>query len=137
MKSKKRSVGIWVASILAILFGLLTLKSGGEVLFIDGAGREAAGNYVNYILWFNFLMGFFYIIAGIGLWLQKNWTAWLALFIASTTIIAFAILGIHVFQGGLYEQRTIGAMVLRSSVWIIISMFSSRKLIQNKKINIL
>jgi hypothetical protein len=31
-------------AVLAGLFGLLTLKSGGEVLFINGAGREAAGN---------------------------------------------------------------------------------------------
>ncbi len=31
-------------AVLAGLFGLLTLKLGGEVLFIDGAGREAAGS---------------------------------------------------------------------------------------------
>ncbi len=46
----KRCIGVWITSVIAILFGLLTLKSGGEVLFINGAGREAAGNYVPYVL---------------------------------------------------------------------------------------
>jgi hypothetical protein len=119
-----RSIGTWVSSIIAILFGLITLKSGGEVLFIDGAGREAAGNYVPYVLWFNFLMGALYIVAGIGLWLQKNWAVWLSIFIAIATLIVFAIFGINIFLGGLFEQRTVGAMILRSAVWSAIAFFA-------------
>lgn len=123
-----RSIATWAVSIIAILFGLLTIKSGGEVLFIDGAGREAAGNYAPYVLWFNFLMGFVYIIAGIGLGLQKRWAIWLSIFIAVATLIIFAIFGINIFLGGLFEKRTIGAMVLRSSVWSIIAFFAYKKL---------
>ena len=119
-----RGIGTWIVSIIAILFGLLTLKSGGEVLFIDGAGREAAGNYVPYVLWFNFLMGFVYIIAGMGLWLQKTWAVWLSIFIAVATLIVFAIFGVNIFLGGLFEQRTVGAMILRSGVWLAISIFA-------------
>ena len=125
-----RSVGTWVVSIIAIIFGLLTLKSGGEVLFIDGAGREAAGNYVPYVLWFNFLMGALYIVAGIGLWLQKTWAVWLSVFIAITTLIVFSLLGINIFLGGLFEQRTVGAMILRSGVWSAIAFFGYNKLVK-------
>lgn len=60
----------WVipVSLFAILFGLLTLKEGGFVLFFDGPAREAAGSYVPFVLWFNFSAGFAYVAAGIGLW---------------------------------------------------------------------
>lgn len=127
-----RSIGIWIMSALAIAFGLLTLKSGGEVLFVDGAGREAAGNFVPYVLWSNFILGFFYVIAGIGIWLQKRWAVWLALFILVVTLAVFAIFGGHIFQGGLFEQRTVGAMTLRSFVWLVISFFAYRKIIAYK-----
>ena len=126
-----RSIGIWIISLLAIAFGLLTLKSGGEVLFIDGAGREAAGNFVPSVLWSNFIMGFLYIIAGIGIWLQKRWAVWLALFILVSTLTVFATFGIHILQGGLFEQRTVGAMILRSVVWLVVSIFAYRKIISH------
>ena len=73
MLKNNRSIGIWLISAVAVVFGLLTIKSGGSVLFIDGVDRQAAGNYVPFVLWFNFLAGFFYIVAGVGLWLQKLW----------------------------------------------------------------
>ena len=49
-----RSIGIWMAAVVALVFGMLTIKSGGSVLFIDGIAREDAGNYVPFVLWFNF-----------------------------------------------------------------------------------
>ena len=131
--STNRSIGVWIISLIAIAFGLLTLKSGGEVLFIDGAGREAAGNFVPYVLWSNFVMGFLYIIAGIGIWLQKPWAVWLAFLILVVTLTVFAIFGVHIFQGGLFEQRTVGAMTLRSVVWFVISIFAYRKIIAYKQ----
>ena len=125
----KRGTSIWIISVLAVVFGLLTLKSGGEVLFIDGAGRESAGNFVPYVLWSNFALGFLYIIAGIGIWLQRRWAVWLALFILGVTLMVFAAFGVHILQGGLFEQRTVGAMILRSVVWAVISAFAYRKII--------
>ena len=32
-----------VLAAVAVAFGLMTLKEGGAVLFVDGAGRQAAG----------------------------------------------------------------------------------------------
>lgn len=128
--NSNKSMVLRITAVIAILFGLLTLKSGGEVLFVDGSGREAAGNYVSYILWFNFVMGFLYIVAGIGLWLQKPWSVWLAVFVAASTLIVFAAFGLHIYQGGLFEQRTVGAMVLRSAVWSVISLVSYRKIMR-------
>ncbi len=129
MTDSKKCFGLKVIAIIAIAFGLLTLKSGGEVLFIDGAGRVAAGNYVPFVLWFNFTMGFFYIIAGIGLWMQKRWAVWLSLFILLATFAIFITFGVYISQGGLYEMRTIKAMILRSSVWSVISIIGYLRLI--------
>ena len=123
-----RSTIVWLISVVAIVFGLLTIKSGGAVLFIDGADRQAAGNYVPFVLWFNFLAGFAYIIAGAGLWLQKPWAVKLSFHIVVATLIVYATLGLYIFSGGLYEMRTIIAMSLRSVVWAFIAVLAYRKI---------
>ena len=66
----KRGVSIWAISLVAVGFGLLTIKEGGTILFGDAAARAAAGNYVPFVLWFNFVAGFAYVFAGIELWVQ-------------------------------------------------------------------
>ena len=130
MKSD-RSIGIWMITSIAVVFGLLTIKSGGSVLFIDGTFREEAGNYVPFVVWFNFLAGFVYLIAGGGLWMQKHWAVWVSIFIVVATLVVFAILGIHILKGGLYEVRTIAAMSFRTIVWALIAMFAYRQTIRH------
>ena len=100
------------------VFGILTLKSGGEVLFIDGAGRKAAGNYVLFVVWFNFLAGFAYIAGAAGLLLWRTWITSLAFAIAIMSVLVFAVFGIHILMEGAYEIRTVGAMTLRCLVWL-------------------
>ena len=125
-----RSIGFWVVTAIAVLFGLLTIKSGGSVLFIDGQDRQVAGNYVSFVVWFNFLAGFIYIITGAGLWMQKRWAVWFSICIALATVIVFAVFGIVVINGESYEVRTVVAMSLRTVVWVFISMFAYRKIIR-------
>ncbi len=119
-----RTIGIWLVSVVAILFGLLTIKSGGMVLFVDGPDRVAAGNYVPFVLWFNFLAGFFYVLAGVGLWFKQRWAVWLAGAILIATLVVFALFGLHIYSGGLYEFRTVMAMSLRSLVWSLIASYA-------------
>jgi len=115
-------------AVFAGIFGLLTLKSGGEVLFVDGVGRKAAGNYVPFVVWFNFFAGFAYLLAAVGLFLWKSWVKPLAFTIAALTLVVFAAFGLHIFMDGLYENRTIGAMTLRSIVWLGIAFAVRRKI---------
>ena len=61
---QQRGISIWAISLVAVGFGLLTIKEGGTILFGDEAARSAAGNYVPFVLWFNFAAGFAYVIAG-------------------------------------------------------------------------
>ncbi len=122
-----RTIGIWLVSVVAILFGLLTIKSGGMVLFVDGPDRVAAGNYVPFVLWFNFLAGFFYVLAGVGLWFKQRWAMWLAGIIVLSTLVVFALLNLHIYNGGLFEFRTVIAMSLRSVVWSVIAFYAYLK----------
>lgn len=100
---------------VAVLFGALTVWSGGNVLF--GSGAATAGNYVPFVVWFNFLAGFAYVGAGIGIWLARPWARPLAAWLAILTAMVFAAFGGYVALGAAYEMRTVGAMTLRTLVW--------------------
>ena len=127
---RKRPAWVWISVVIAVIFGMMTIKSGGSVLFIDGEARQAAGNYVDFVLWFNFLAGFFYVATGIGLWLEKAWASAAAITIAALTLLVFAAFGLHIFNGGEYEQRTVIAMSIRTLVWVTIAFTCWRQLLR-------
>ncbi len=124
----QRPISILICSLVGIVFGLATIKSGGSVIFIDGSFRKSVGNYISFIVWFNFLFGFVYLAASAGLWYQKRWAVWVSLLIASATLIAFGVLIIYIVSGGLYELRTIYAMIFRFTVWLLISIVAYTKI---------
>lgn len=115
-------------AIMAIVFGVATLFSGGGVLFVDGEGRRAAGHYVSFVVWFNFLAGFFYIVAGAGLLAHKSWAARLAFAIGVATVLLFVAFGLHVAMGGAFERRTVAALALRATVWLATGFAACRAL---------
>lgn len=125
---QKNGFRIRVVSLVAVGFGLLTIKEGGAILFGGEAAQASAGNYVPFVLWFNFLAGFAYVIAGAGLWLRHRWAVWLAVVIAATTALVFATFGVHIYAGGAYEMRTVIAMSLRTLVWVTIAAIAWRGL---------
>jgi hypothetical protein len=116
------------AGLLAVAFGIMTIVAGGMVLFGGPSVRETAGNVVPFVLWFNFVAGFAYVVAGVGLILWGRWAALLSAAIALLTIVVFAGLAIHGLLGGAFEGRTIGAMTFRSLFWIVIAIAASRGL---------
>lgn len=121
---KKQTFWIRLVALFAVAFGLLTLKEGGLVLYGDEAAVQAAGEYVPFVLWFNFIAGFFYILAGIGMWLQRRWAVWLAVSLAAATAFVFAAFGLHVALGGVFAQRTVIAMSLRTVIWTAIAVIA-------------
>lgn len=130
--NRQRGFRIGTISLVAAGFGLLTIKEGGTILFGDDTARDAAGNYVPFVLWFNFLAGFFYVIAGAGLWLQQRWAARLAVAIALATALTFVAFVVHIYFGGAFEQRTVIAMSLRTLLWATIAAIAWRGLVRVK-----
>lgn len=123
----KQSPWLRTSAVVALLFGVLTIISGGRTLF-SAAAQQQAGNYVPFVLWFNFLVGFAYVVAGVGLWLRQQWSIWLAATIAAATLLIFAAFGLQIWAGGAYEMRTVGAMGLRTVVWLLIVAVAYGKL---------
>ncbi len=112
---------IIAAAAVAVLFGALTIYSGGSVTLFNGPARAAAGDYVPFVVWFNFIAGFAYVAAGTGLYLLRGWAVPLSVVIAVATMLVIAAFGIHIIQGGDYETRTVGALCLRILVWTAIA----------------
>ncbi|MEP1698024.1 MAG: hypothetical protein ABJJ69_15910 [Paracoccaceae bacterium] len=113
-------------AVVAIVFGVLTVFSGGMALFGGDDARASVGDAVPFVLWFNFLAGFAYVIAGIGLFLRHQPAVWLSIGIAVATVLVGVALSVYVLQGGLFEMRTVGAMILRTGVWVVISIAAWR-----------
>lgn len=120
MPTRPRSLTAGAA--VAVIFGLLTVLSGGRALF-SGADMGAV---VPFVLWFNFLAGFAYVLAGLGLWYRSRWSIGLSVSIALATAAVFAIFLWQVWSGTAYEARTMAAMGLRLAVWAIISTVAIR-----------
>lgn len=117
---QNRRWDILIAAVVVTLFGLLTVLSGGRALFGGPEARAAVGDAVPFVLWFNFLAGFAYVAAGIGLILQTNWATKLSIAILVATVLVMIAFGVHVLLGGAYEMRTVWAMSLRTVVWGVV-----------------
>lgn len=120
----------WLRSLAAIamVFGVLTVLSGGRTLFGDDATRAAAGQIVDFVLWFNFLAGFVYIATGWGLWRATPWARHLATALAVGTGLVALAFGVHVISDGAYETRTVAAMLLRLGFWVMVALLVARPL---------
>lgn len=114
---------------VAFVFGLTSIISGGRVLFGDQAERVAAGHYMPFVVWFNFLAGFAYVAAAAGLARGRPWAASLSFGIAAATAVAFVYFGLFVLIGAPFEMRTVGAMTLRTAFWAGIAWFAGRQLV--------
>ena len=110
----------------AIVFGIVTVFTGGRALFGSLESRAEYGKVVPFVLWFNFLAGPVYFVTGVGLLLWKRWAVRISLFLAVSTTLVFVAFGVHVIGGGAFEKRTIGALMLRSLFWIAVTIVSMR-----------
>lgn len=112
--------------LIAAAFGLLTILSGGMALFGGPRATEMAGDALPFVLWFNFAAGFAYVAAGTAIVRGHRLARPLAWAIALATLTVFAAFGIAVSRGVPYEMRTVGAMTLRTGIWLAIALWLGR-----------
>ena len=124
-----------IVAAFAVVFGILTIVSGGSVLFGGADIKALAGATVAFVLWFNFLSGFVYVLAGIGIARRTDWAFRLSVGLVVLIAIVFLLLGLHILQGGAFELRTVIAMLFRLAVWALISLvlFADIRTRQNAK----
>ena len=121
------------ASIL-LLFALLTLFLSGSVIFDLFGIREKEGNYVPLVVWANFISSFLYLVAAYGLFKMKKWSVWLLALSVVILVAAFIGLKLHISEGGLYEVKTVNAMIFRIGLTILLAV-ASYFLLQNKQLS--
>lgn len=119
----KKAVPYLLATILTG-FGLLTLFLSTSVIFDLFGIRAKEGNYVLFVVWSNFISSILYLIASYGFVTSKKWTA--KLLWVSTIILITALIGLfyHINSGGIYETKTIGAMIFRISVTLVFAIIA-------------
>ncbi len=121
-----------VLSVVGLIFGAATIVSGGQVIFGPEEKRIAVGASVPFVVWFNFLAGFAYLAAAVGLFRRAKWGAYLAMAIAAATAVTFAAFGVHILMGEAFEARTVGAMTLRTGVWLVIACVARHSLLRQE-----
>ena len=129
----KKIIPYLLATILAG-FGLLTLFLSTSVIFDLFGIRAKEGNYVLFVVWSNFISSILYIFAAYGFIKNKRWTATLLVISTLILIAAFIGLKIHINSGGIYETKTVGAMIFRIAVtfvFAIIAFFTINKQLNN------
>mgnify|MGYP000908321560 FL=1 len=119
MNFKKKN--IWIGFVF-LIFGLMTILSGGRSLFTEN-GIATRGNIVPLVLWFNFFAGFFYLVASISIFKLKPCVEKLSIAIAISNSIVLVYLLNHIFQGQLYEHKTLIAMIFRTLFWILFALY--------------
>lgn len=105
MKHSSRYRSLRAPAVIAVLFGLLTMASGGRVLFGSEAVRQSARATVAAVMWFDFVAGLAYIVSGLGLWLRRRgavaWAGFMALATAAVSAAFAAPVPAKVkFRGG-------------------------------------
>jgi hypothetical protein len=119
----KRYIQYILATILAG-FGLLTLFLSSSVIFDLFGIRAKEGNYVLFVVWSNFISSILYLFAAFGFVKVKKWTTTLLGISTLILIVAFIGLKIHVSSGGIYEEKTIGAMIFRISLTLVFAILA-------------
>lgn len=114
----------YLFAILLAGFGFLTIFLSTSVIFDLFGIRAKEGNYVLFVVWSNFISSILYLFAAFGFIKNKKWTA---TFLGISTLIliaAFIGLKIHINSGGIYEAKTVGAMIFRISVTLVFAIFA-------------
>lgn len=131
-----KSIVLTITGFIVALFGVITLFMSTSVIFGLFQIREKEGNYVLFVVVANFLCAFLYLLAAYGFFTKKRWTTMVLNFSVGILVIAFIGLGIHIYTGGIYEQKTIYAMMFRTIVTICFLLISL-KYISGENIKIL
>lgn len=128
----KKTFSYIIATVLAA-FGLLTLFLSSSVIFDSFGVRAKQGNYVLFIVFANFICSIIYLLSAYGFIKNMKWTTKLLGISIIVLIVAFIGLSVHINSGGIYETKTIGAMIFRITVTLIFTLLAYFTISKNKK----
>jgi hypothetical protein len=103
---------------------MLTLFLSSSVILDLFNIRAKEGNYVLSVVWSNFISSIIYLVAAYGLIKQKSWTAGVLSVSVIILIAALVALNIHIESGGLYEVKTVKALIFRIAITVAFTISS-------------
>ena len=103
-------------------FALLTLFVSGSVIFDLFGFRAKEGNYVLFVVWANFICGLLYLAAAYGFIKNKLWSLHILGICVILLITAFICFIIYISSGGIYETKTIGALIFRITASLVFTV---------------
>ena len=109
----------YIAAFIITAFALLTLYLSSSLIFDLNGVRAEEGDYVLIVVWANFICSILYLFSAYGFVNAKKQTAKLLGIAMLVLIAAFILFGIHIYTGGIYMTKTIGAMIFRILVTVI------------------
>jgi hypothetical protein len=122
----------YVLALLLAIFGLLTLFLSTSIIFDLFDIRIREGHYVLFVVVANFISSLLYLISAYGFFRKKKWTLSLLATSAAVLFIAYILLLVYIYVGGLYEEKTISAMIFR--IVLTLGFAGASYLLINKKI---
>lgn len=120
MKTKGKYI---LATVLGA-FGLLTVFLTSSVLLDLFGMREKEGHYVLAIVWANLIAGLVYLLTAYGVIKEEKWTVKSLLIALIVLIIGQILFFAHVVNGGLYETKTVGAMIFRIAFTVLLAVLA-------------
>ena len=100
-----------------MVLGLVSVREGGSVLL--GLTTPAYA-VLPWLVWYNVAMGIVSVVAGVGMWQQREWSITLAVNILTLHGIVFlGLIGLNQF-GQTVAMISIFAMLFRTFTWIVI-----------------
>ena len=119
----KKAIPYLLATILAA-FGFATLFLSSSIILDLFGVRAKEGNYVLIVVWANLISSLLYLFAAYGFVRNRIWTSRLLGISSGILITAFIGFLLHISSGGIYETKTMGAMIFRITLTIVFGLLA-------------
>lgn len=129
-----RKTLIYILATVLGLFTLATLFMSTSVILDLFDVRAKEGNYVPFVVWANFFCSLIYLVSLYGIITYKRWSAWLLLISTIILVATYIALTIYIKNGGIYETKTVAAMLFRTGLTMVFAI-ASYLLINKNKLN--
>lgn len=117
-----------------MVFGLVTLFMSTSIIFNLFDIREIMGNYVLFVVIANFLCALLYLLAAYGIFKGKKWTTRVLFAAVLILVLTFIAFGIHIISDGIYEAKTVKAMIFRTLLTAGFLLISYQYISKEKKL---
>ena len=127
----KQKIILFTTGSIVAFFGIITLFMSTSVIFGLFDIREKEGNYVLFVVVANFICAFLYLAGAYGFFKTKKWTTPVMNAAVVILVITFIGLAIHIYSGGIYEEKTVKAMMFRTFLSIAFALISFKYISKN------